>query len=263
MNGTKEISVSRANRKNWMKCTQIVLTWVGIVMFQQTMSADSLTYSQLLVFNDVPSQGTSIGQNYHVSGEYTYGMGWNLGSQFDTSLGHLDSMDWTVTLHSDLSSYFYYLQPPAVAGPGSVNETWSLQYLKISSLAGLDGKYLSATSGLPSVGNGLTVPVGGSVNGSLFLEASLTSHMTDPNLLNDFVVGTGFFVETVSLERFNTQFADGGPGLPDLQLGLSFTYNFTPAVVPEPSMVLLFPGAGLCFLGLRRFKGERSVKIDC
>lgn len=238
----------------------IILTWVGIVMFQRTASADSLTYSHLLVFNEVPSQGISSGQNYHVSGEYTYGMGWNLASQFDTSLGHLDSMDWTVTLRSDLASHFYYLQPPVVVGSGSVNETWSLQHFKISSLAGLDGKYLSATSGLPSVGNGLTVPMGGSVNGSLILEASLTSHMTDPNLLHDFVVGTGFFVETVSLERFNTQFADGGPGLPDLQIGLSFTYNFTPAVVPEPSMALLLPFAGLCFWGLRRFQVKRSAK---
>ena len=236
-----------------MKYKYLVLTLAGIALLQQAVLADSLTFSQSLVFNSVPCQGSSSGNNYHVSGQYTYGMGWTLGSQFDNSLGHLDSMDWSVTLHSCLSSQFNYWQPPGPVGNGLANESWTAQLIRIGSF-GLEGKYLLANTGLPVWGNNLVVPVGGSINGNLQLDGTITSHMTDPGLLNDFVQGTAFYVDTVSKYDFNTLYANGGAGLPDLQVQLSYTYNFTPAAVPEPSSLALLMLGGVAVAVWRRRK---------
>lgn len=236
-----------------MKYKNFVLTLAGIALLQQAAVADSLTFTQQLLFNKVPGQGSSFGNNYHVSSQYTYGMGWSLGSQFDSSLGKLDSMDWTVTLSSGLSSQFNYWQPPGLVGPGSVTESWTAQYIRIGSL-GLDGRYLWATSGLPADIANRSVPVAGSASGNLLLNGTVTSHVTDTSLLNDFVQGTAFYVDTVSKYNLSTQYANGGAGLPDLQMNLTYTYNFTPVVVPEPATLVLLSLAGVAVAVFRRRK---------
>lgn len=241
-----------------MKQNKFILTLAAITLLQHAALADSVTFTHNLSFNNVPSQGNNSANDYQVSGQYTYGMGWTLGSQFDTNLGQLESMDWSVTLHGTLSSHFDYWQPPGPAGNGLANESWTAQFIRIGSF-GLEGKYLLATTGLPVWGNNLIVPVAGSANGNLQLDGTITSHMTDPGLLNDFIQGTAFYVDTLSQYDFNTLYANGGADLPDLQVDVSYTYNFTPTAVPEPSSLMLLVLGGVAFAAFRRQRANASA----
>lgn len=237
--------------KDAMKFKNLVLTLAATALLQQSALANSVTFNQLLTFSGVPSQGYNLGNDYHVSGQYTYGMGWMLGSQFDNSLGQLESMDWSVTLRSSLASQFNDWQPPGSVGAGAANLLWTAQYIRIGSLA-LDGRYLWATTGLPSDSENLSVPVGGSATANLLLDGTVTAHITNPSLLNDFVQGTAFYVDSVSKYDFNAAYANGGADLPNLQLELSYTYNFTPAAVPEPTSFVLLALGGIAVAVLRR-----------
>lgn len=234
-----------------MKQKILVLTLAILSILPLAARARSLTVSHLLTFSQVPGNGSSFGNDYHISGQYTYGAGWMLGAQFDSSLGHLDSMDWSVTLFGALPTQFSYLQPPAPAGAGSVAEAWTAQFLRIGSL-GLDGRYLLVTSGLPWDSASLPVPTGGSVTANLLLNGAVTARITDPVLLNDFVEGTAFYVDMLSQYTFNTAYANGGAGLPDLQLQLSYTYNFSATPMPEPSAAVMLLALGGGVLAVRR-----------
>ena len=253
MDGRKEGFHLARPSKNAMKLKIFALTLASSAVVHLSALADSITYHHLLTYSGVPSQGNSMGNNYHISGQYTYGMGWTLGSQFDSALGQLESMDWSVSLHSSLAPQFNYWQPPGPVGPGSANQLWTAQYIRIGSL-GLDGRYLWSTGGLPTDSENLSVPVGGSATANLLLEGTVTSHITNPSLLNDFVQGTAFYIDVLSKYDFSTAYANGGTGLPNLQVDLSFTYNFTPAAVPEPSSVMLLVLGGVVAGALRRRK---------
>lgn len=244
-----------------MKYGRTIFALLSVAFLTGSARADSLTYTQLLVDTAVAGQGATSGRPsvYGASGQYTYGMGWFLGAQFDSSLGHLDSMDWSVTFSAGLPSHFTYLQPPASVGPGSANESWSAQFIRIGSL-GLDGRYLWATTGLPSASESLSVPVGGSVNGSLLSQGNVSSHLTDPGLLNDFIQGTSFFVDTASRYNFDSQYANGGAGMSDFAVQLSYTYNFTPVIVPEPSSVVLLMLSSAALWWFRRRAPSGSLR---
>lgn len=239
-----------------MNYKRLALALAGLALAQQTATADSITFSHVLAANPVPAQGSSSGNNFHVSGQYTYGTGWTLGSQFDSSLGQLDRMDWSVSFTASLPTRFTYLQPPGSAGEGFVSESWTAQYLRIGSL-GLDGRYLFTTSGLPTDSASLNVPVGGSATANLLMNGTVTAHVTDPVLLNDFIVGATFYVDTLLRYDFSATYANGGAGPANVQGQLTYTYHYTPAPVPmpEPSVSALAAGAGAGLLALRRRRG--------
>jgi hypothetical protein len=214
--------------------------------------AASFTQTFLLTFNDVPVwTQTAHGSGYSISGETAYGMGWNFGTQFDSALGQLDSLEWAVTMHAELPTAYAYLQPPAPVGPGSVTESWTMQFLRLGSFSVL-GKYFVTGTGPFATTGSLSVPVGGAASHTLSLDGTVTGSVTDPALLNDFIQGTSLYLDTVSRHLFNTQYADGGPGLPDLQVELGLTYHYTPAVTPEPGAVGLSALGGLALLTARR-----------
>lgn len=234
-----------------MKHTRILFALAGAALIQTAAFAESVTYSQTFNFNSIPGSGTSSGQNYNYSTSYDYGTGTMWGGQFNSGLGSLLSMDFSIGIYSTMASHFTYAQPPAQVGPGSASEGWSVQYVRVGNLA-LDGRYLSSNNGLPSMVNTPTIPVGGSVDSNLLLQGTVTSHITDPSLLNDFIQGTAFYVDMVSRYTSSSQYAMGGGSNPNLQMQVSYTFNYAPAAVPEPSTIALLGLAGISVLAIRR-----------
>jgi hypothetical protein len=224
---------------------------LSLALLPRWVRADSLTNRQSLLFENVPAQIAIFGSDFFVSGEYTFSVGWNSAGQFDSALGTLDSIDWLVSFHTELTTHFTYMQPPANVGPGTVTESWTVLQLRIGSPA-LEGKYLWLSNGLLSVGDTLSVPVGGSTNGTLPLDGTMSGHMTNPTLLSDFIQGTGFFVDTLSRYNFSAQYANGGADLPDLKVDFDVVYNFTPTDAPEPASVALLIVAGFSLYLVRR-----------
>jgi hypothetical protein len=242
------------SRRNWTRGLRFILA-LAMALFKAAAQADSLSYTNLFVYNNVPVFSTSNGgTDGHFSGQNVYAVGSSVGpefSRFNAALGQLDSVDWSITLSGEAQSHFSYYSWFGSPGYGSVGEQLTLLSIRLGSFSTPD-KYLSSNGGFPFVSGEFTVPFFGTADGSLSLLTTINSQMTDPALLNALLDETSFYLDSQSRYSYASSYATGSGSLSAFQIELSYTYNFTPA--PEPSTV------GLIALGafLWLFRGRRS-----
>jgi hypothetical protein len=213
-----------------------------------------LSYTNSFVYSNVPVFSTSAGgSDGQFSGQNVYAMGSSVGAgfaRFDSELGHLDSVDWSLTLSGQSESHFSYYPWFGSPGYGTVSEQLTLLSLRLGSFSTPD-KYFSTGAGTPVLGN-FTVPLFGSADGSLSLLVTINVQMTNTSLLDALINETSFYLDSQTRYSYSASYATGSGSLPDFQIALSYTYNFTPVPAPEPSTIGLFGLSGILFLFLRR-----------
>jgi hypothetical protein len=98
----------------------------------------------------------------------------------------------------------------------------------------------------------MSVPVGGSTDGNLILEGTITGQTSDPDLLADFINGTWFYVDTKSRYNSSADYAQGGAAPSNLVVDFTYIFNYAPTVVPEPPTFALAAVAGALFWAIYR-----------
>ena len=238
-----------------MYCERFLLALLSAIALTTTANSASGTFNQQLTYDSSSMQTFARGAEGNFGYETHYGAGWQQFVQFDSSLGTLDSIDWTVDIQWSVNSGYTYMPWFGTPGYGTANESFQMELFRIGGLS-LDGKVFNKTSGLPSDSNALSVPASGGTGG-LLMEGMFTHKTEEPDVLDDFANGFTMFMDTKSRYANSGNYASGAPSSPHLVVDLTYTFNYTPTAVPEPSTFALAAVGVMAFLGMRLRKRNR------
>jgi hypothetical protein len=171
---------------------------------------------------------------------------------FDTSIGQLDRVDWTMSLVGVHTSSYRYLGPLG-AGNGSASETWRISQVKFVPYTSTSNpNYFEM--GIPgiSVNTSVTIPISSTSLLTLDLSCYGLGSLDSSSSLNYFMNRQSIPIEIVGYNDHNYQYGQYDSGSMTFQVQFDYSYVYTPTSVPEPNILVLLVLGGIIWLLWRK-----------